>query len=81
MTSFPSTVKVISARRVELEANDLRPESMYCKHLLQCLVIVREDEPGDVEVGRTAPSIPADAGFDAVDTNRNIVPRILLQYV
>ena len=44
-------------------------------------IIPMHDMPLLADDGRTAPSIPADAGFDAVDTNRNIVPRILLQYV
>ena len=75
VTSFPSTVKTISAFRLELEVNDLRPYNRYLQRPLQSLLTSLGDEPEDDEVGRTAPSIPAEDGFEAADTNRNIVPR------
>ncbi len=38
-------------------------------------VIPMRDAPLLADDGRATPSIPADAGFDAEDTNRSIVPR------
>ena len=69
----------MSACRTELDPNGRRPFP-NTKTVIRCSYLnVQQGVPLHPELGRTAPSIPADPGFDAVDTNRNMVAERGLQ--
>ena len=83
MTSFPSTVRVISAPRLDVEANDLRPIFNATSEFpiaptpksketaLLCGVCVD---------ATTFPSNPVEVGRETVDTRRNMAaPRRILE--